>query len=204
MKNTLVLVSALLVIVAAVAIFGAAPQPDGPAIGSAAPDFSLPDVKGKEVKLSEFKGKFVVLEWTNPNCPFVQRHYSNGLMPELQKAYTEKGVVWLTINSTNKDHRDYETGEDLEKKYTKWGAAFTDMLLDPSGEVGRKYDARTTPHMFVIGKDGTLLYQGAIDDDPRGNKDARDVFVKDALESAMKGKEVATTSTKPYGCSVKY
>ena len=193
-----------LAIVALVAGFSALALAQGPEIGSTAPGFTLPDSKGKTVSLSDYKGKVVVLEWTNPNCPFVQRQYRDKLMTVLQAEYTKKNVVWLLINSTNEGHGDYESGESLDATYASWGASQTAILMDPDGEVGRAYGAKTTPHMFVIDKSGTLFYQGAIDDDPRGTNADRQGYVKNALEGLMTGKEVTTTTTKPYGCSVKY
>ena len=177
---------------------------DGPEIGAKAPDFTLTDVNGKTVKLSDYQGKIVVLEWTNPNCPFVQRHYREQLMQPVQKAYTDKGVVWLVINSTNEGHNDYESPETLKSIYAEWGGAFTDLLMDTKGTIGKAYEAKTTPHMFVIDSKGVLVYQGAIDDDPRGGKERREGYVQEALDALMAGKDIATTTTKPYGCSVKY
>jgi len=173
-------------------------------IGSKAPDFTLPDTQGKTVSLSDHKGKIVVLEWTNPNCPFVQRQYREKLMTALQAEYTKKDVVWLLINSTNEGHGDYESGESLDATYASWGASKQAILMDSDGKVGKAYDAKTTPHMFVIDKAGILVYQGAVDDDPRGTNAERQGFVKKALDGLMSGKAIVTTTTKPYGCSVKY
>ncbi len=179
-------------------------QAEGPSIGSPAPDFTLNDTNGKAVKLSDFKGKVVVLEWTNPNCPFVQRHYKNGNLPGLQKAALDKGIVWLAVNSTNAKHKDFETPADLNKTFGDWKAAYTAQLLDTDGKVGKLYDARTTPHMFVIDARGILVYQGAIDDDPRGNKEQVVNYVRSTLDLIEAGKPVSTSTTTPYGCSVKY
>jgi len=173
-------------------------------IGEPAPDFELKDLNGKSVKLSDFKGKYVVLEWINPNCPFVVRHYEKDGMGALQEEIAKNDVVWLTINSTNPSHKDYETPERLSEIYAKWKSKAASNLMDSDGAVGKKYDAKTTPHMYVIGKDGKLLYQGAIDDDPRGNKDSRIQYVRAALNEAMKGRKIVNTTTTPYGCSVKY
>ena len=172
--------------------------------GSKAADFTLPDSKGKTVSLSDYKGKIVVLEWTNPNCPFVQRQYREELMTGLQAEYTKKDVVWLLINSTNEGHGDYESGESLDATYASWGGSQKAILMDSDGKVGKAYDAKTTPHMFVIDKAGILVYQGAIDDDPRGTNAERQGFVKNALDGLMSGKSIVTTTTKSYGCSVKY
>lgn len=194
----------ILAIVVLVAGFSRLTLAQGPEIGGNAPGFTLPDSKGKAVSLSDYKGKIVVLEWTNPNCPFVQRQYRDKLMTALQAEYTTKNVVWLLINSTNEGHGDYESGESLDATYASWGASQTAILMDSDGAVGRAYGAKTTPHMFVIDKAGSLIYQGAIDDDPRGTNPDRQGYVKSALEGLMTGKEVTTTTTKPYGCSVKY
>ncbi|MBM4169322.1 MAG: redoxin domain-containing protein [Ignavibacteria bacterium] len=173
-------------------------------IGEPVPAFELKDVSGNVVKLADFKGKFVVLEWTNPNCPFVVRHYEQAGMGALQKECVEKGAVWLTINSTSTSHKDFEKPERLSEIYAKWKAHASALLMDSDGTVGKKYDAKTTPHMYLIGKDGKLLYQGAIDDDPRGSKEARVQYVRESLAEAMKGGKVAQNVTTPYGCSVKY
>ncbi|CUT02825.1 thioredoxin family protein [Candidatus Chrysopegis kryptomonas] len=173
-------------------------------VGSVVPDFSLNDLNGKVVKLSDFKGKIVVLEWTNPNCPFVQRVYREKIMTTVQKEFTEKGVVWLLVNSTNPKHRDYREPAELKKIYEEWGAVYTAYLMDPDGKVGKMFDAKTTPHMFVIGKDGKLLYSGAIDDDPRGEKKEKVNYVRNVLNEILSGKPVSVSVTKPYGCSVKY
>jgi peroxiredoxin len=173
-------------------------------IGSVVPDFSLNDLNGKVVKLSDFKGKIVVLEWTNPNCPFVQRVYREKIMQSVQKEFTEKGIVWIIINSTNPKHRDYRDAKELEKIYKGWGAVYTAYLLDPDGKVGKLFDAKTTPHMFIINKDGKLVYNGAIDDDPRGEKKEKVNYVRNALNEILNGEPVSVQVSKPYGCSVKY
>jgi len=134
-------------------------------VGEAAPDFSLKDITGKTVKLSDFKGKTVVLEWTNPGCPFVVGHYANGNMPAVQAKYTAKGVVWITINSTNAEHKDAKSPEEFQKVLSEWKSSATANLLDAEGTVGQTYGAKTTPHMFIISSNGTLAYNVAIDDD---------------------------------------
>ena len=173
-------------------------------VGKKVQDFTLKDVDGKTHSLSDFKGKTVVLEWTNPNCPFVQRVYGQKIMPTLQKEMTGKDVVWLTINSTSPDHGDFESASSLKETYREWNAAFTALLLDPDGKVGKMFHARTTPHMFVITGDGTLAYDGAIDDDPRGSKSEKTNYIKAAFTELNAGKGVSTSVTRPYGCSVKY
>ena len=152
-------------------------------VGKPAPPFSLNDVNGKTVALSDFKGKIVVLEWTNPNCPFVQRIYREGITTELQKRYTKQGVVWLCINSTNANHSDFEQPADLQKRYKEWNGAFTTLLMDADGNVGKMFDARTTPHMFIIDAKGVLAYNGAIDDDPRGGKTTKVNYAAGALDA---------------------
>ncbi len=176
-------------------------------VGSEAPDFTLTDAKGKTVKLSQFKGKLVVLEWFNHGCPFVKKHYDSGNMQALQKEYTKKGVIWLAICSSASGRQGFATGEEHLKAMADKKAVPTNILIDADGKVGRLYDAKTTPHMFVIGKDGTLDYAGAIDD--KRSTDAEDVkgannYVKAALDKLIAGKMPAVSSTQAYGCSVKY
>mgnify|MGYP003573171044 CR=1 FL=1 len=162
-----------------------------------APDFELTDQNGKAHKLSDYHGKVVVLEWTNPQCPYVVRHYKADTMTNLAAKYGED-VVWLAIDSSN-----FVTAESA----TKWAKAEGidyPILLDASGEVGRMYEAKTTPHMFVIGTEGELLYNGAIDSDPQGKDDAPTNYVEAAVASALAGQPIEKAQTKPYGCSVKY
>lgn len=179
-------------------------QEQAPTIGSLRPDFQLNSIDGKSHRLSDYRGKIVVLEWTNPGCPVVQRHYRDGLMPALQKECTDKGVVWLTINSTNPNHQNYQTADALKSIYSDWKAAFTALLMDPDGKAGKALGAKTTPHVFVIDKEGKLAYNGAVDDDTRGTNPSRTNYVKLAVDSLLKGEPAATKTTKPYGCSVKY
>ncbi len=176
-------------------------------VGETAPDFTLTDASGKEHSLSDFEGKFVVLEWINFECPFVKKHYSTENMQALQQAYAKKDVVWLTICSSAPGKQGYYQGSDLKKalKSHEWQAAA--YLLDPTGKVGKMYNAKTTPNMYVIDPEGTLVYAGAIDDKP--TVDVADVegatnYVTAALDAAMADKEVAVKVTQPYGCSVKY
>ena len=182
-------------------IAGAAAAGPGVDVGDTAPGFTLKDTAGREVSLADFKGKVVVLEWTNPDCPFVQRHYKEGSMKNLTSAYSESmGVVWLTINSTNYMDAAANAG------FVKAEGITWPVLVDQDGTVGHAYGAATTPHMFVIDAKGTVVYNGAIDDDPRGNMEAgaRTNYVSDALNDIAAGKAVSTPETKPYGCSVKY
>jgi len=177
-------------------------------IGQPAPAFELKDSSGKTVKLADFKGKHVVLEWTNPGCPFVAKHYGSQNMQGLQKEYTAKNVVWLSVNSTAKGASDYLDPTALNAKLVKdWGAAPTAVLMDESGKVGRAYAAKTTPHMYVIDPAGKLVYAGGIDDkrtaNPADVKTANN-FVKAALNESLAGKAVSTPTAAPYGCSIKY
>lgn len=175
--------------------------------GEKAPDFTLKDTSGKEHSLSDFQGKTVVLEWLNYGCPFVLKHYDSGNMQSLQEKYTGKDVVWLSINSTKPAHKDYKDPAESDKATEKHGARPTAVLLDEDGAVGKKYDAKTTPHMYVINPDGVLVYQGAIDSISSTNADdvkKADNYVAAALDAVMAGKEVGNATTKPYGCSVKY
>ena len=176
-------------------------------VGQAAPDFTLSDSQGGQRSLSSLKGKFVVLEWVNYDCPFVQKHYGSGNMQKLQKTYTGKGVVWLSVNSSAPGKQGNFPPADINAKLKERSASPSAYLLDPDGTVGKAYGARTTPHMYVISPQGTLLYAGGIDDKP--STDQADVatarnLVAAALDEAMAGKPVTTASSQPYGCAVKY
>jgi peroxiredoxin len=175
--------------------------------GSAAPDFKGTDSNGIQQTLSQYKGKYVVLEWANRGCPFEQKHYLSGNMESLQKKWTDKGVVWLSIISSAPGQQGYVSPAEENDYLKKMKASPTAAILDPKGTIGRLYGAKTTPHMFVIDPTGKLIYQGAIDDkpspDPATLKGARN-YLEEALTSAMAGKPVPTTSTRSYGCSVKY
>ncbi len=187
--------------------FAAVPAYAAIEIGKPAPDFTGTDSNGKSHKLSDYKGKIVVLEWTNPLCPFVVKHYDSGNMQKLQEEFTGKDVVWLSINSSAAGKEGNQNGEDANKYMNEKGAKSTARILDPSGEIGKLYDAKTTPHMFVIDKDGNVAYKGAIDDNESAKQETIPTaknYVKAALDSLMEGKPVETAQTKPYGCSVKY
>ena len=178
-----------------------------PRVGEAAPTFTLKDVAGKEYSLADLKGKFVVLEWVNYDCPFVGKHYKSGNMQKLQKQYTEKGVTWLSICSSAEGKQGHFEMPDLKERIAKEKAVPTAYLIDESGDVGKKYEAKTTPHMFVINPEGVLLYAGGIDD--KATTDTDDIasatnYVRAALDAAMAGQEVKVSASKPYGCSVKY
>jgi peroxiredoxin len=176
-------------------------------VGNAAPDFTGTDSNGKTQKLSEYHGKYVVLEWTNNGCPYTQKHYESGNMQALQKEWTAKGVVWLTVLSSATGEQGYMTASQENAYVSKEHAAPTAVILDPTGVIGHAYEAKTTPHMFVIDPSGKLIYAGAIDDhattDPEDIKSSKN-YVSDALSESMAGKPVATAYTRPYGCSVKY
>ena len=176
-------------------------------VGNAAPDFTGTDSNGKTQKLSEYHGKYVVLEWTNNGCPYTQKHYESGNMQALQKEWTAKGVVWFTVLSSAPGEQGYMAASQENAYVGKEHAAPTAVLLDPTGVIGHAYEAKTTPHMFVIDPSGKLIYAGAIDDhattDPEDIKSSKN-YVSDALSESMAGKPVATSYTRPYGCSVKY
>jgi len=168
------------------------------AVGSKVPDFTLTDFSGTTHTLSDYEGQIVVLEWTNPQCPFVQNIYANKVMSDLDAYCKESKVVHLGVDSSH-----FVTA-DAEKKWAESQGIKNPILLDPSGTVGKKYGAKTTPHMFVIGKNGTLLYSGAIDDNPKPMGRGNTNYVVDAVKAALAGKTVEVTHEKPYGCSVKY
>ncbi len=176
-----------------------------PELGKPAPDFTLQDQNGKPVKLSDAKGKVVVLEWFNEGCPFVKKHYGSKNMQGLQKKYAKKGVVWYSIVTGKPGKEGYLTPEEAQDRLKTMGSKA--ILRDESGDVGRSYSAKTTPHMLVVGKKGELLYMGGIDDNASSNhediKGAKN-FVAAALDETLAGKAVSTPSSRPYGCSVKY
>lgn len=178
-----------------------------PSVGQPAPDFTLKDAAGKAVKLSDFKGKHVVLEWTNPGCPYVKKHYDSGNMPATQKEATGKGVVWLSINSTEKASGDYLEPARLVAWQKERKSAPTAVLMDEEGTAGRAYGARTTPHMYIVDPQGKLIYAGGIDSIASSNP--ADIakatnYVKQALGEALAGQPVSAATTRPYGCSIKY
>jgi peroxiredoxin len=200
MMKTKLLITALTCVAASLA-FGEVK------VGSEAPAFTLQDTDGKKHSLNDFRGKYVVLEWFNEGCPFVKKHYESGNMQKLQQEYTGKDVVWLSIASSAPGEQGHVTPESAKKTIASWNMGNTKILLDHDGKVGRLYDAKTTPHMYVIDPEGKLVYQGAIDSKPTANKadvDGAENYVRVALDSSMAGKPVENASTKPYGCSVKY
>ena len=175
-------------------------------VGQAAPDFTGTDALGKSHKLSDFKGKHVVLEWTNPNCPFVVKHYG-GNMQALQTEFTRKGVVWLSVNSTNKQSRDYLAPAKLTTWQLEKKASASAMLMDDSGDIGLLYNAKTTPHMYIVNPQGVLIYAGAIDSVPSANtEDIKTAtnYIRQGLNEALGGKAISVAATRPYGCFLKY
>jgi len=176
-------------------------------LGKKTPQFSLIDSEGKTHNLSDYKDKYVVLEWVNYDCPFVKKHYSTNNMQNLQKKYTQKGVIWLSICSSADSKQGNFKGAKLIERIKKEGSNSTAYLIDEEGKVGKSYGAKTTPHMFIINPDGRLIYSGGIDDtpstDPADIADAQN-YVNLALDEALSGKEVSIKYGRPYGCSVKY
>ncbi len=205
MKKTIfsgLIIGAILAVLAAPAV-----QAADAVVGEKAPDFTAADSNGKNHALASYKGKIVVLEWLNHQCPFVKKHYGSGHMQELQKTYTGKGVIWLSVISSAPGKQGYLTPEEANSVTKEKGAAPTAVLLDPQGAVGKLYGAKTTPHMFIINADGALVYNGAIDDTP--STDLADIataknYVQSALDELLAGKPVSEATSQPYGCSVKY
>jgi peroxiredoxin len=193
----------------ATALLAAAPlpAPAQPLPGQPAPAFTLTDLDGRRVALADLKGKYVVLEWTNPGCPFVQKHYNSGNMQALQKRFTGEGVQWIVINSTSPSHSDYLKPAEQKAWLARHGATATVAALDADGKVGRAYAAKVTPHMYVIDPNGVLLYAGAIDDkrsaNPADVKTASN-YVVQAFAELRAGKPVSAASTQAYGCTIKY
>jgi len=176
-------------------------------VGEPAHDFTATDTNGQVHKLSQYAGKYVVLEWHNRGCPYTQKHYDTGNMQRLQREWTARGVIWLTVISSAPGKQGYVTAADENAFLKEVNAAPTAVLLDPTGDLGHLYDAKTTPHMFIINPQGTLIYNGAIDDRP--TTDHADIngaknYVSLALTEALAGKPVSDPTTRPYGCSVKY
>ena len=172
-----------------------------------APDFTLTDSNGAKHSLSDYKGKWVVLEWVNFGCPFVRKHYNSGNMQSLQKTYTDKGVVWLSICSSAPGKQGYYEGEELRTEIKDHESHATAYLIDADGAVGRMYEAKTTPHMFIIDPKGILVYAGGIDNIASTDKD--DIvkatnYVRETLDAGFAGKEITVKGSRPYGCSVKY
>src|SRR6202171_3278600 len=201
MKTKLLL--SVLTCLASTVLFAA----DSPPVGSTAPDFSVSDSKGKTHSVSQYKGKYVVLEWFNPECPFVKKHYGSDNMQNLQQEYTGKGVVWLTIDSNAPGTEGNMTPDQAQKIMASWKTKQTALLLDPDSKVAKLYGAKNTPNMVVIDPEGKLIYEGAIDS--KASPNPADIpsstnYVKAALDESLAGKPVSNAQTKPYGCSAKY
>jgi hypothetical protein len=199
-RNAVRFALASMVVLAAVAAW--AVQPGGPA-----PDFSAQDTYGKTHTLSEYKGKYVVLEWTNRECPYTRKHYESGNMQRLQQEWTAKGIIWFTVLSSAPGQQGYMTADQENAYVQQMKASPTAVLLDPTGQVGHLYGAKTTPHIFIIDPSGVLIYNGGIDD--KATADQADIatahnYLSAALEEAMAGKPVSAPVSRPYGCSVKY
>lgn len=178
-----------------------------PEVGKTAPDFTLKGTDGETYTLSDLRGQHVVLEWLNFGCPYVGKYYDSGKMQELQKKYTDKGVKWLAVVSSAPGKQGYYPPEEMNAKNAEYGGNQTAILMDSEGKVGKMYGAKTTPHMYVINPEGTLIYKGGIDDKP--TTDQADLapatnYVVQALDASMNGNEVETKKARPYGCSVKY
>lgn len=178
-----------------------------PSVGQPAPDFTLRDAAGKAVKLADFRGKYVVLEWTNPHCPFVRKHYDSGNMAATQQDVVGKGVVWLSINSTEKASREYMEPARLVAWQQERKVQPTATLMDEDGVAGKAYGARTTPHMYIVDPQGRLAYAGGIDSIPSANpEDVRKAvnYVRQGIAEASAGKPLSVATTRAYGCSIKY
>ncbi len=203
MKN-----AARVMLLTAIAAAGAtAAAGEKAAVDSLAPLFTLRDASGVSRSLADYRGKYVILEWVNFTCPFVGKHYGSGSMQELQKTMTAKGVIWLSICSSAPGKEGYYEGDELKSKIREEHASPTAYLVDADGTVGRAYGAKTTPHMFIINPQGTLLYAGGIDNIP--STDQEDIpkarnYVKEVMQAVWEGKPAPIKSTRSYGCSVKY
>jgi len=196
MKKSLALFTALTLAAAAMAV----------EVGKPAPDFTGTDINGKTVKLSDYAGKIVVIESYNSDCPFCNNQYKTGAMPALQKDLAAKGVAWLIVNSVNPKNFSHRTPEQAQKEMAAKNITANAWIDDSAGTIGHLYGMETTPHMFVIDKTGTLVYDGAIDDQPDPTHDptkARN-YVREAVDDLLAGKSIEVSQTKPYGCSVKY
>jgi len=193
--------SVSLLIAGVLSVSAAAPQ-----VGQPAPDFTAVDIHGKTHKLSDYRGKVVVLEAYNYSCPFVANHYNSGAIQELQAELAKRDVVWLLVNSTHADHSNYRDTAAARKEWDRLKIAAKAWLHDHEGTVGGHYAMKTTPHMFVIDAKGVLVYQGAIDNEPRADGDPREArnYVKEAVHATLAGQDIEVAQTRPYGCSVKY
>ena len=188
-------------------LFGCADTLAKVAVGQAAPAISATDTNGKAVSLADFKGKYVVLEWTNPDCPFVKKHYNSGNMPATQKKAAADGAVWITIQTRDTGGDNSAAGAELVAWQHSKDAAPTKSVIDATGDIGKSYGARTTPHMYIVNPEGTLIYAGAIDSKASSNPadiEGATNYVDQSLSEAIAGKPLSHPTTQPYGCSVKY
>jgi len=197
----------LLACVSLLSGLASAPLLAAPSVGQTAPDFSLSDTQGKTVRLSDYRGSHVVLEWVNPGCPYVRKHYNSANMQGTQKEATAQGVVWLAINSTENASGDYLAPEQMDRWMQTQKASATRTLMDEDGTVGKAYGARTTPHMYIVDPKGRLIYAGGIDSVPSSRIDDIKTavnYVKQGVREALAGQPLAAATTRPYGCSIKY
>ncbi len=197
----------LLACMALLSGLASAPLLATPSVGQPAPDFKLSDTQGKAVRLSDFRGSHVVLEWVNPGCPYVRKHYNSANMQGTQKDATAQGVVWLAINSTENASGDYLAPEQMDRWMQTQKASATRTLMDEDGAVGKAYGARTTPHMYIVDPKGQLIYAGGIDSVPSSRiEDIKTAvnYVRQGVREALAGRPLAAASTRPYGCSIKY
>lgn len=190
----------------AAVVLAAAAAAASPSVGAPVPPFVGTDSQGRTHALADYAGKVVILEWTNHDCPFVVNHYRSGNMQALQKEAAAAGIIWLSVISSAPGEQGYVSGSEADRLTRERGAQPAAVLLDPTGTIGKAYGAKTTPHMYVIGADGTLLYMGAIDDRPTTSGDPKTArnYVREAMAAVTAGRALATAVTQPYGCSVKY
>lgn len=197
----------LLACVSLLSGLASAPLLAAPSVGQTAPEFSLSDTQGKTVRLSDYRGSHVVLEWVNPGCPYVRKHYNSANMQGTQQETTARGVVWLAINSTENASGDYLAPEQMDRWMQTQKASATRTLMDEDGTVGKAYGARTTPHMYIVDPKGKLIYAGGIDSVPSSRIDDIKTavnYVKQGVREALAGQPLAAATTRPYGCSIKY
>jgi hypothetical protein len=197
----------VLAVICGTAVGPASAQSPSAVVNEPAPEFTLPGTDGETYSLSQFEGQYVVLEWLNFGCPYVQKHYNSGNIPSLQERWTEEGVVWLSVVSSAEGKQGYHPPDEMNQINAEEGGNQTAILMDTDGEVGRTYGARTTPHMYIVNPEGELIYKGGIDSKP--TTDPADIetatnYVQQALEATMNGESVPTQTAAPYGCSVKY
>lgn len=206
-KGLIVLGLGIAGVATAYVLSGGNPTAEAPSVatvGKAAPTFALPDTAGKNHTLEAYKGKWVVLEWTNHDCPIVVRHYNSGNMQATQKWATEKGVVWLQVVSSAPGEQGHISTDQAKEIMKSRKDVSTQMLFDPSGKVGKLYDAKTTPHMYIINPEGQLVYNGGIDNNSNGRATEVTNYVKQGLEEGLAGKPISVPTSRPYGCNVKY